>query len=159
MSNDSLVEAEHESEATNLPKIAESLLEALDREIDFYRKRAGQVFFFGLLVEVLILAGKERVLLGSKWPLVRPVTYSLLFIAVAAIGIILGREYRKRIHTLKSSRSGLLRELKYQDQYPKNRTVSEIRVMYIVLLFLSSIGIILVWLTFAGNGYENVMVK
>jgi len=78
---------------------------------------------------------------------------------VAAIGIILGREYRARIHSLKNNRTVLLRQMKYEDQYPDNRNVSEIRVMYFVLVFLSSVGIILVWLTFAGNGYENVMVK
>jgi hypothetical protein len=78
-------------------KEAATILQAVDREIDFYRKRSGQVFFFSLLVEVLILAGREKILLPERWPLLQPTVYSILFIAVAAIGIALGAEYRGRI--------------------------------------------------------------
>lgn len=140
-------------------KNPDSVLEALDRELDFYRKRAGQVFFFGLLVEGLILAGKEQVLLGNRWPWVRPITYTLMFIAVAAIGTTLGSEYRARIHTLKDSRLRLLKDLKHHNVYPADRRISEIKVMYVVLWFLSSVGVILVWLAFIGNGYTNVMTR
>lgn len=78
-----------------------SVLESIDRELDFYRKRAGQVFFFGLLTEVLILAGKEEILLGNRWPVLRPALYTLMFVLVAYTGYRLGNEYKVRIHTLK----------------------------------------------------------
>src|SRR5438270_12653014 len=78
-----------------------TVLQAIDREIDFYRKRSGEVFFFGLLVEVLILAGREKVVLTATSPLAQPIVYSIMFVAVAAIGIALGSEYRSRIRLLK----------------------------------------------------------
>lgn len=87
------------------------VLEAIDREIAFYRSRAGQVFFLGLTVEVLILAGHEKIVVPAAWPWIRPLSYGVLFIAVAALGILLGREYRDRIHRLKSAR-------KPSDAYP-----------------------------------------
>ena len=83
------------------------ILEAIDREIAFYRRRAGQVFFLGLTVEVLILAGRERIVVPAAWPWIQPLSYGVLFIAVAAVGILLGREYRGRIHVLKRERKKL----------------------------------------------------
>ena len=127
---------------------AEIVLEALDRELDFYRKRAGQVFFLSLLVEVLILAGKERVQIPETWQSSKPLIHSLFFIAVAAIGIALGREYRSRIRMLKDSRVEILERLGYSAVYPSelDQGLSEIQVLYAALVFLSSGGIILVWL-------------
>lgn len=131
---------------------ADTVLQALDREVDFYRKRAGQIFFFSLLVEVLILAGREKVLLPETWPLMQAFTYSVLFIAVAAIGIALGSEYRRRIRILKDSRMEILEMKKYLNVYPSEHEqgLSEIQVLYVVLVFLSSGGIILVWLNKLG---------
>jgi hypothetical protein len=131
---------------------ADTVLQALDREVDFYRKRAGQIFFFSLLIEVLILAGREKVLLPETWPLMQPSTYSALFIAVAAIGIALGSEYRRRIRILKDSRVEILERKKYRNVYPSEQEqgLSEIQVLYVVLVFLSSGGIILVWLNRVG---------
>jgi hypothetical protein len=50
----------------------EHILEAIDREIAFYRRRAGQVFFLGLTVEVLILTGREKMVVPAAWPWIRP---------------------------------------------------------------------------------------
>lgn len=127
---------------------APTLLEAIDREISFYRKRAGQVFSLGLLVEVLILAGRETVVIPALRPWAKPLAYSVLFIAVAAMGITLGAEYRRRIHCLKNSRSQILEQLGHPGFYPPTGglRLSEIEMLYVVLVFLSSCGLILVWL-------------
>ena len=144
------------------PKIAavgltpDSLLESLDRELGFYRKRAGQVFFFGLLAEVLILAGKERILLGNRWPILHPLIYSLMFLMVAYFGRRFGMEYRDRIHALKHSRHELLKNLGYEIDYPRGRPRSEIKSINFILGFLSIIGIVLVWLAYFGRAYEGV---
>ena len=55
---------------------------------------------------------------------------------------MLGREYRDRIHILKKSRD------KYAGGYPATggKRLSEIKMLYVVLVFLSSAGLILVWL-------------
>lgn len=129
-------------------KDASSVLEAIDRELAFYRRRAGQVFFMGLLVEVLILAGREKVVVPATWPWVQPFAYGILFAVVAVIGMALGLEYRRRIHDLKESRTNILKRLDYKDIYPPTggHRLSEIQVLYVVLIFLSSSGLILVWL-------------
>jgi len=141
-----------ELQAPSDQKEAATILQAMDREIDFYRKRSGQVFFFSLLVEVLILAGREKILLPERWPLLQPIVYSILFIAVAAIGIALGAEYRGRIRILKDSRLDLLEKLSYQHIYPTeiDQGLSEIQVLYVVLIFMSSGGLMLVWLNALG---------
>lgn len=138
------------------PTLTESsaVLRGLDREIAFYRKRAGEVFFFGLLVEVLILAGKEKIFFVETIPtLAGLVVYSLLFIAVAAVGIALGAEYRRRIRILKDSRAKVLQKLGFEFVYPSatDQGLSEIQVLYVVLVLLSSGGIILVWLNHVLN--------
>ena len=119
-----------------------NVLEAIDREIAFYRRRAGQVFFLGLAVEVLILAGRERIIVPGTWPWIRPLSYGILFIAVAVFGILLGREYRNRIWVLKVDRS----KTAGFGPPPGGVTLSEIEMLYVVLVFLSSSGLVLVWL-------------
>lgn len=135
----------------------QGILEALDREIAFYRRRSGQVFFFGLLVEAFILAGREQVFLKEEgWEVQRAIIYTIFFIAVAAVGIFLGSEYRRRIHKLKKSRLELFKELGKPNLYPtdKDQWLSEIQVLYFVLTFLSSTGIVLVWV----KGYKVQLI-
>ncbi|MDJ0840357.1 MAG: hypothetical protein QNK37_27855 [Acidobacteriota bacterium] len=130
---------------------AQMVMEAIDREIAFYRRRAGQVFFLGLLVEILILAGKQtdKVVIPNDPAWVKSFAFSCFFIAVAAVGIALGHEYRSRIRFLKDSRSELLEKLEYEFVYSSeaDQGLSEIQVLYVVLVFLSSSGIILSWLS------------
>ena len=121
---------------------AQHELEAIDREIAFYRRRAGQVFFLCLTSEILILAGRERIVVPRAWPWIQPLSYGLLFMAVAAFGILLGREYRSRIHVLKSERK---KRVDF-DAPSGGLTLSEIEMLYVVLVFLSSSGLVLVWL-------------
>jgi hypothetical protein len=139
--------AQGDPEGSDFKEIG-AVLEAVDQEVAFYRKRAGEVFFFGLLVEVLILAGREKISPPETGPLVNRPTYSILFIAVAAIGIALGSEYRRRIRLLKDNRARILSNLGFEFVYPskQDQNLSEIQVLYVVLAFLSSGGIILVWL-------------
>jgi hypothetical protein len=67
----------------------------------------------------------------------------VLFIAVAALGILLGREYQGRIHVLKNAR-----EKRLAACYPATGglILSEIKMLNVVLVFLSSSGLVLVWL-------------
>lgn len=51
-----------------------NILDSIDREIAFFRRRSGQVYFFGILAEVLILSGEQQTLLprdplGLGYPL------------------------------------------------------------------------------------------
>lgn len=127
-------------------------LEAIDREIGFYRRRAGQVFFFGLLVEAFILAGKEQIKTPETWTWQRPYLLSLFYFAVAAVGIALGSEYRRRIRYLKDQRQELLKPQGYEKIYPDVRSdqvISEIQVLYVILVFLSSAGILVAWLQYS----------
>ena len=94
----------------------ESVLQSIDAEISFFRRRSGQVYFFGLLAEALILVGREKIILSrgtddSSWtapPWTDPLIQSVFFVAVAVIGIMLGSEYRRRISFLKLSRIKML---------------------------------------------------
>lgn len=126
------------------------LLKSVNAEIDFNRRRAGQVFFFGLLFEILILAGRdiENVQIPHSEPWMAPLIYTIFFAAVAGVGIALGTEYRRRIRYLKQTRLELVNHLKYDNVYPTDDTqnASEIQVLYVVLTFLSSCGCIFVWL-------------
>ncbi|MFZ5449351.1 MAG: hypothetical protein ACOZFS_12005 [Thermodesulfobacteriota bacterium] len=134
----------------NFDENIEHVLQAIDRELSFYRRRAGQVFFLGLLLEVLILAGKEQIAIKIPWVGIRPFVYSIFFIAVAFIGIALGYEYRNRIHILKEARNRIIIRYKLDDIdiYPKTGgiIISEIVMLYVVLSSLSTCGIIIVWL-------------
>ena len=125
-----------------------SILESIDRELSFFRRRAGAVFFLAVTVEVLILAGREKVVVPTTWPWFQPFVYGILFIAVALAGILLGSEYRARIHVLKQAREDTLHHLKPKGSYPPigGLVLSEIEMLYVVLVFLSSCGVILVWL-------------
>lgn len=127
---------------------AAAAIEAIDREVEFYRKRAGQVFFFSLLVEVLILAGRESIQAPELWMWLKPLLYSIMFIAVAAVGSALGAEYRRRIHILKNHRSGMMHTLAQGAAYPRTGglKLSEIEMLYVVLVFLSSGGLVISWL-------------
>lgn len=124
------------------------VLLAIDRELSFYRRRAGQVFWIGLLVEALLLVGKQRIEILAEWTWQHASLSTLFFVAIAAAGIALGSEYRRRIHILKDGRLGLLKAIGYENLYPTRRQqwLSEIEVLYVSLGFLSSMGILLSWL-------------
>jgi hypothetical protein len=120
------------------------VLASIDRDISFYRHRAGQVFFLGVLAEILILAGRERVLLPEAWVRTNAVVYTLFFASVAAVGFYLGWLYRRRIRHLKAAREQLL--AKRTDLFPPLSTHSEIKALWFTLGFLSVLGIALTWL-------------
>jgi len=128
-----------------------STLEALDREVAFYRHRAGQVFFLSLVFEILILSGHKGTFEFPESTLwMEPLVYNLLFVVVAIVGIILGSEYRSRIRYIKDSRQELLAKSDYKNAYPTEdvQRFSEIHVLYFVLGFLSTLGMILVWIKY-----------
>ena len=123
-------------------------LEAIDREIAFFRHRAGQVYFFGLLAEVLIIIGKESITIPDIVLWLRPVVATVFFAAVAYVGILLGSEYRRRIRHLKKKRDALLRPLLSNEVFLSlNRErISEIQILYFVLGFCSLLWISISWL-------------
>ena len=131
-----------------MPIEVHSVLESVDREIAFDRRRAGQVFFFGLLVEGLILTGHEGIRTPPAWSWQQAGLETLLFVAVAAMGIALGSEYRRRIHHLKSQRDAMLAKSGHEHVFPQkmDQRISEIQVLYVMLVFLSSAGIFIAWL-------------
>ena len=125
------------------------MLESVDREIAFDRRRAGQVFFFGLLVEGLILTGHEGIGTPPGWSHWQGAGLeTLLFVAVAAVGIALGSEYRRRIDHLKKQRDAMLEKSGHNHVFPQkmDQRISEIQVLYVTLVFLSSAGIFITWL-------------
>jgi hypothetical protein len=123
------------------------ILATIDRELAFFRKRAGQVFFIGLSLEVVIAAGQHRIQLPPQPEWLTPAVVSLLFIAVAAAGIILGSEYRRRIRFLKRKRETLVIESILSNPFPPVdiQVVSEIHVLYLVLAFTSTTGALSAW--------------
>lgn len=136
-----------------------TILESVDREIAFFRRRAGQVFFFGLLVEAFILTGKGQINMPVEWTWQRPFVESLFFLAVLAVGVSLGSEYRRRIRLLKRRRRKLFDDHKIGNVFPelKRQILSEIEVLYVSLFFLSSAGILISWLQYNKQGSISVI--
>lgn len=126
---------------------AGAVLEALDRELGFFRRRAGQVLFYGMLAEALILGGGHALRYTEMWNWQSFVVNVVFFAAIAGVGIVLGSEYRARIHRLKDSRAKLVSHLGCHHLFPSpdQRLVSEIQVLYVILTLMSSIGIIFTW--------------
>ncbi len=129
-------------------KNPQQVLESVDRELSFFRKRSGQVFWIGLLVEAIILVGQQEVKMSDTWQWQRACVETFFFLAIAGAGMALGSEYRRRIHILKDSRCELLDHLGYNNVFPEasQQRISEIQVLYVVLIILSSVGILIYWL-------------
>lgn len=121
--------------------------EAIDRELSHYRKRVGQIFFFGFVLEVLILGGKEQILLGSIGNVEKASIYTVLFVAIPLIVLLFGREYLQRIHMLKESRNTFLERFNLKDVFPVSRhhRINEIHTLSVVLISLSLAGIFIFW--------------
>jgi hypothetical protein len=123
-------------------------LESIDREIAFYRRRSGQVFFLGVSSEAAIVVGAYKLEVKYFWKFLEPLAVSYFFFAVAFVGIILGLEYRRRIRILKKNRADLI-ERGYYDKnhliYPSfdEQVVSEIQVLIWTLIFTSFISTLL----------------
>ena len=133
----------------------QTVLESIDREIAFFRRRAGQVFFFGLLVEAFILTGKGKITMPENWTWQRPYLGTLFFLAVLAVGVSLGSEYRRRIRFLKKRRRVLFINYDLGNVYPdlEKQILSEIEVLYVSLFFLSSAGILISWLQYINKAW------
>jgi len=123
-------------------------LESMDREIAFFRHRSGQVYFFGILAEVLIIIGKHKIDLPDAAPSLSAGVASFFFAAVAMVGIVLGSEYRRRIRHIKGMRDALLRSVTPAPLFLplKTERISEILVLYFVLIFSSGLGMAIAWM-------------
>ena len=122
-----------------------TLLEFIDREISFYRKRAGQIYFLGFLIEGLILVGEQKVSIPNLSEVFTIVLHILLFIAIGSIGRYLGLEYRNRVHILKDSRLEILVYFGYKNVFPTplDKVRSEIKTLYTLLISLSVAGVLI----------------
>lgn len=132
---------------------SQHVLESIDRELAFYRKRVGEVIFFALAVDVAIVTGDKTLPIAESYPLVAAVAMSLLFLVVALAAFVLGREYSERIHHLKNTRIDLVKE-GYGDVFPQRgrRHVSEIGTLVLLVSILSIAGIFLAWV----DAWESV---
>jgi len=120
------------------------ILDSIDREIDFLRKRSGYIYFFLFLVEGLFLVGDRKLVFPIEWDLISRVVNSILFAAIGFIGRYLGVEYRDRIHQLKDNRKKVLENCGYKDVYPHSKKKrSEIKTLYWLLFFLSGAGVLI----------------
>jgi len=114
----------------------------------FYRKRSGQVFFVSVSFEIAILAGGRQLPPHDIWTWLPSLTITFLFYTVAAAGVILGSEYRRRIRIIKNNRQKTIAGFSVQKPFPtdQEQVISEIQVLYVVLISLSLLGICLTWL-------------
>ena len=123
------------------------VLESVDRELAFYRRRVGQVLFIGLVVEAAILTSAQKIKLEAAPEWQRACVETFLFCAVAAAGIALGCEYSRRIGYLKKRRVKLIPP-EYGEVFPRPKAhlVSEIGTLVFALFSLSSAGTFIAWL-------------
>ena len=124
------------------------VMEALDRELSHYRKRVGQIYFFGFFLEILILGGKEKIYLGNIGQNLTAGIYSFLFIIIFCIVALYGREYLRRISSLKDERNKMYKQCNNDHEFPssKNHKVNELNTMSTVLLLLTIVGIGIFWI-------------
>ena len=116
------------------------VLASVDGEIAFYRRRAGQVFFLGVSAEAVIFAGAGKIAVPTTWPLEGSIVYHFFFGAVAAVGIVLGLLYQRRIRFLKRMRDEVVGSAVFP---PISKWQSEILVLCASLFLLSFVGILL----------------
>lgn len=124
------------------------MLESIDREISFYRRRSGQVLFVGISFEIAILVGQQQIPVHAVWKWLAPLTVTYLFYAVAATGVVLGSEYRRRIRFMKKSRAEVASGIEVTKPFPsdKDQSISEIQVLYVILISSSVFGGFVTWL-------------
>lgn len=123
----------------------EPLLNSIDREIAFYRRRSGQVFFLGVSSEAAIVVGAYQLKVQYYWEHLESILLCYYFFAVAFVGIILGLEYRRRIRYLKENRANLIKMGDYDKSqliYPSSdqQVVSEIQVLICTLTSISFVS-------------------
>lgn len=123
------------------------VIESIDRELSHYRKRVGQIFFFGMILEVLILGGKEKILLGGVGEIQTAIIYTTLFVLIPIIVVLFGHEYLNRIKMLKENRSSFLEPFNLGNTFPisGHHGINEIHTMSGVLISLSLAGICIFW--------------
>jgi len=136
------------TEKENIIDNPQWVMEAIDREISHYRKRVGQVFFYGFLLEVLIIGGEKKILLSGVDPTAKVIVYTIFFAAIPMIAALLGHEYLSRIRMLKQSRESLLRSFSLENVFPNGQDhfVNEIWTLWSVLAVLSAAGASIFWL-------------
>jgi hypothetical protein len=71
-----------------------------------------------------------------------------LYYAVAAAGIVLGSEYRRRIRFIKNTRAQLFVGRPVGSPFPTehDEKISEIQVLYVVLISSSMLGSVVAWI-------------
>jgi hypothetical protein len=124
---------------------SKDLLNAISKELEFYRKRQLSIHYFSLLSQVLVITGEQHITVKNQ--VIANRAYILFFIGIFIFNLGFSKSYAERIHTLRDKRAELIINEKLINPFPKHRefkTPSPNWLYILTITSLSAVGVVLI---------------
>lgn len=127
------------------------VLEAIDREIAFYRSRLDWLFTYTLAAQILTVTGQQTISL--KEPVLGKIIYTGFFAIIGFLSTLLRNSYRCRVYRIRQRRNELLKKSSYENIYHEpgggmeegKHSLSPSLIYLICVWTLSVTGIAIIW--------------
>lgn len=119
------------------------VLQHIQAELLFYRKRYLSIHYFSLLIQVLLISGKATILI--KGIFVTNLMYLFVFISVVILNVCFSNSYAERIHKIREIRCEILNNAGYCNVLPKHeyfKTKSPNWLYSITIAMVSTVGVL-----------------
>lgn len=125
-------------------ELFKEVLNSLEKELDFYRKKMDWIISNSLILNATIITGKLTIQTNSV--IISKVLYIFLLIIILAFSIILSLQYSNRIFILRNNRQKLLNEFGFEELFPKvdkkNKIDKIFRPSNLYLILLTSLSLV-----------------
>lgn len=116
-----------------------AILESMDRDLDYYRKRLFNVFYAVITMQVILVTGSQAIKVDN--PSLKNIVYILIFILLTVFVYLFRKEYVQRIYHLRDERRDICRKY-FPDFEPfpeTGGTTLRPSVLFVVLIAALSI--------------------
>ena len=124
-----------------------NVIESIDRELDFYRKRVFTVYSSIVTLQVLLITGQQVIKLFV--PLWTNIAYSVVFVLLVIFVALFNASYKQRIYDLRHAKINLCNKAGYQGVFPEpggSHSPSPSKLYVSTIALISALGLTIIWL-------------
>lgn len=124
----------------------EHVLEAIAKELEFYRSRQQSVHYFSIASILLAISGQQKLPIHD--PIVAKGAYTAFFLLVAILNLMISRSYQERAHHLREVRANLFVGEPWPNPFPKHsefKRVSPNSLYIVIVVAIAAMAALVVW--------------
>ena len=127
----------------------DNVLDAISKELEFYRSRQLSVHYFSIVSILLAISGQQSISIHNQ--LIASFAYTSFFILVPIMNYLISRSYQERIHYLREIRADLFENEDYPNPFPKHNQFKMVSPNILYVVIVSSIALLATLVVWFGN--------